>query len=62
MVYLRVSLYFIKDQIRFIICMILTYPLGYINYYLTNPTLRLLYGLIPGLILQYFMYGPSNFK
>jgi lysophospholipid acyltransferase len=36
--------------------MMASYPLGLINYLFTNPTVRLWYGLITGLILQFLMY------
>lgn len=31
-------------------------PIGFINYFITHPTLRLLYGLITGFMLQYILY------
>lgn len=36
--------------------MLSSYPIGLINYSLTNPKTRLWYGMITGLILQYLMY------
>ena len=37
--------------------MLSSYPIGLLNYYLTNPTVRLWYGLLSGFLLQYLMYG-----
>jgi hypothetical protein len=50
----------ILDQVRFLLCILFSFPLGYLNFFIYNPTLRILYGLIPGLILQYFMYGKGK--
>ena len=33
-----------------------TFPLSIINYGITNKTLRLLYAIIPGMYLQYFVF------
>ena len=49
-----------SDQLRYFICVFLTYPLSYVNYMITDPTLRLWYGLVPGLMLQYMMYGTGK--
>jgi hypothetical protein len=45
------------ELINFVACMISTFPLGYFNRFIKNRTIRLYYGLITGLILQYYMYG-----
>jgi len=36
--------------------MLASYPIGLFNYKLTNPTIRLWYGFLTGIILQYLMY------
>ena len=58
-IYLKIQNKLIKklDQLRLIFCVFSSYPLGIINYYIKSPTLRLWYGLITGIILQYAMYG-----
>jgi hypothetical protein len=48
------------DQIRLIILILAGLPCGFINYFITNPTLRLWYGFIVGSFLQYLMYGSSK--
>ena len=45
------------DQFRLIFLILASYPVGLLNYKLKNATMRLWYGLITGVILQYFMYG-----
>ncbi len=37
--------------------MLLIIPISIVNYFFTNPKVRLLFGLITGLILQFLMYG-----
>lgn len=41
---------------NFIFCMFLTYPIGFLNYYIDKPSMRMLYGFFSGVILQYQMY------
>ncbi|MCQ2819069.1 MAG: hypothetical protein MJ252_17545 [archaeon] len=45
------------DQILLVLTMMSAMPLSIINHFLTNPKVRLWYGLITGIILQYFLYG-----
>ena len=40
--------------------MLSSYPLGIINYYFKDPSLRLWYGLITGFSLQYMMYQNNS--
>ena len=47
----------IIDQVRLIVCIFISYPIGIINYYINSSCLRLWYGFLTGIILQYFMYG-----
>ena len=42
---------------KLVLVILSSYPLAMLNYQFKNPTLRLWYGLILGLILQYCMYG-----
>ncbi len=49
------------DQVILIFCILLSYPLGFINYFITDPKVRLIYGLTTGLLMQYFMYGTEIF-
>lgn len=45
------------DQIKFIFCLFLIFPLGFINYFMKGKTARLIYGLVSGILLCYYMYG-----
>lgn len=45
------------DQIKVLVCLYMIFPLGFINYYLTSPVIRLVYGLVSGILLSYYMYG-----
>jgi lysophospholipid acyltransferase len=51
-----ISIFYKLDQFRIILLMLASFPLGLINYSLKIPKIRLWYGLITGLILQYLMY------
>jgi hypothetical protein len=44
-------------QMNFTISMFLTFPLGFINRYIKTPQMRLYYGLITGMMLQYQMFS-----
>jgi len=44
------------DQVTLIFCIFISFPLGLINYFITSPTIRLLFGLVTGITIQYFMY------
>jgi lysophospholipid acyltransferase len=46
-----------EDQFRLIISILITFPIGYLNHYIKGITPRLLYGLIFGVLVQFFMYG-----
>lgn len=45
------------DQILLIAAICSSIPLGIFNYFLSNTTVRLVYGLIFGILLQYVLYG-----
>ena len=45
------------DQFKLLLCSLLALPLGFLNYYITNPSIRLLYGFITGICIQYYMFG-----
>lgn len=47
-------------MIKLLIALLAAYPLSLINYLIGNKTLRLLYSIIPGFILQYFVYGDGK--
>jgi hypothetical protein len=52
------SKYFLNlDQFNLLITMMLSFPIGYINRYLKNNYIRLIYGLLTGILLQYQMFG-----
>lgn len=44
------------DQILLIAVMVTSFPLGLIHYLIKNPTCRMLYSFISGIILQYCIY------
>ncbi len=44
------------DQTRFLISMIISFPLGYINHFIHGYFIRLLYSIIIGLVLQYYFF------
>jgi hypothetical protein len=46
-----------EDQLRLLVLTLMGFPLGFINYMIKEPNLRMWYGLITGVILQYNMYG-----
>jgi hypothetical protein len=48
-----------EDQRRAVISFVSLLPLGWAFRYLKNPTIRLSYGLLFGVILQYFIYANS---
>lgn len=48
------------SELNLVVCMLLTFPLGYLNRYITNPVLRMIYGLVFGFLLQLQMYGLSK--
>lgn len=50
----------ILEQINILICMLLTFVLGYINRFIRNEKLRLIYSLLTGMTLQFYMYGYSK--
>lgn len=43
------------------VCLALTFPIGYINYKIVNPNNRLIYGFVSGVLLQYQMYRLGNY-
>ena len=45
------------DQIHLVASVGASFPLGIINHYIKNRTIRLWYGLIFGVLLQYSLYG-----
>lgn len=45
------------EQVNLILIMLLAIPLSILNHFLTNPTIRLYYSLIFGVLLQYIIYG-----
>lgn len=45
------------DQAKFISCLFYIFPLGFLNYYIKNSLFRLLYGMISGFLLCFYMYG-----
>ena len=49
------------SELNLVVCMLLTFPLGYINRYITSPKLRMIYGLVFGFLLQLQMYGWSKY-
>lgn len=42
---------------NFTISMLLTYPVGFINRYIKTPQMRLYYGLLTGMMLQYQLFS-----
>lgn len=46
-----------NDQFKLVVSLLLTIPLGFLNLYIKGETSRLLFGLIPGLLLQMYMFG-----
>ena len=46
-----------EDQARIMILILASYPLSIVNFQLKDPTVRLWYGFLSGLLLQYVMYG-----
>jgi len=44
------------DQFILLICIFSSFPLGLINYFIKSPFIRLVYGLITGMALQFFLY------
>ena len=56
-VYLSVNLGQPIDQIKFLIALLLPYPLGYIIQLFRSPTFRFIYSLICGILLIIFLYG-----
>lgn len=40
-----------------VFCVLISYPIGVFNYYIKSATIRLWYGLITGIALQYTMFG-----
>lgn len=47
------------DQRRLLLSILTTFPLGIINHFIYGRTFRLLYALIFGSLVQYYMYGFS---
>ena len=54
--------YFYKDQVRMIILILSSFPIGFVNYFIKNIQARLWYGFLTGLIIQYLMYGFGNLQ
>jgi hypothetical protein len=48
------------DQINLLVCMLLSFPVGYFNRFVRGDKNRLYYGMITGMILQFQMYGISK--
>lgn len=48
-----------EPKITLIFLQLFTIPLSFVNYYITNPQLRLIYSFAFGLLLQYSIYGIS---
>ncbi len=48
------------SELNLVVCMLLTFPLGYVNRYIQNPFLRMMYGLLFGFLLQLQMYSWSK--
>jgi hypothetical protein len=45
-----------EDQLRIVFLILVSFVLGYINYFIKGRSFRLWYGLITGVILQVLMY------
>jgi hypothetical protein len=52
---------FILEQINLFMCLLITFPLAYINRFIETPNIRLIYGLVTGILIQFQMYGESKF-
>lgn len=44
----------------FVVCMLLSFPIGYVNRFAYDTNKRLWMGVIFGMLLQYQMFGLGN--
>lgn len=49
-----------NDQIRLLISILITFPMGIIFFSIKNPTVRMALGMTLGLLCQFFMYGLAS--
>jgi len=43
-----------------LIGLLASFPLAIINHFITNRKLRLIYSIIPGMFIQFFVFGIGN--
>ena len=52
----RPELELLNDQYKFILCLLIAYPFGYLNHFIHGYYKRLLYSIIIGLSLQFYFF------